>query len=162
MHSIIYQISNQPISKEEHIGVDHIEAGDMTSLDYAYETSEEERKENIRCLAERILPKDMFSLSEDGETLVFQSGFAEWRKGNLDTIHTRVADINEENIMEWVGPAYQLQKAILNPLCTDALFVTDFSNGYGLAERSRELMTIIGNLEIGDKLYVGAVFGYHF
>lgn len=51
MHSIIYQISNQPISKEEHIGVDHIEAGDMTSLDYAYETSEEERKENIRCLA---------------------------------------------------------------------------------------------------------------
>ena len=73
-----------------------------------------------------------------------------------------MADINEENIMKWVGPAYQLQKAILNPLCTDALFVTDFSNGYGLAERSRELMTIIGNLEIGDKLYVGAVFGYHF
>lgn len=104
----------------------------------------------------------MFSLSEDGETLVFQSGFAEWRKGNLDTIHTRVADINEENIMEWVGPAYQLQKAILNPLNTDALFVTDFANGYGLAERSRELMTIIGSLEIGDKLYIGAVFGYHF
>ena len=100
--------------------------------------------------------------NEDGETIVYQSGFAEWRKSYLDTIHTRMADINEENIMKWVGPAYQLQKAILNPLCTDALFVTDFSNGYGLAERSRELMTIIGNLEIGDKLYVGAVFGYHF
>lgn len=162
MHSIIYQISNQPISKEEHIGVDHIEAGDMTSLDYAYESSEEERKENIRCLVEHILPKEMFSLNEDGETIVYQSGFAEWRKSYLDTIHTRMADINEENIMKWVGPAYQLQKAILNPLCTDALFVTDFSNGYGLAERSRELMTIIGSLEIGDKLYIGAVFGYHF
>ncbi|WP_368167812.1 hypothetical protein, partial [Bacteroides fragilis] len=117
---------------------------------------------NIRCLVEHILPKEMFSLNEDGETIVYQSGFAEWRKSYLDTIHTRMADINEENIMKWVGPAYQLQKAILNPLCTDALFVTDFSNGYGLAERSRELMTIIGNLEIGDKLYVGAVFGYHF
>lgn len=101
MHSIIYQISNQPISKEEHIGVDHIEAGDMTSLDYAYESSEEERKENIRCLVEHILPKEMFSLNEDGETIVYQSGFAEWRKSYLDTIHTRMADINEENIMKW-------------------------------------------------------------
>lgn len=69
MHSIIYQISNQPISKEEHIGVDHIEAGDMTSLDYAYESSEEERKENIRCLVEHILPKEMFPLTRTEKRL---------------------------------------------------------------------------------------------
>ncbi len=162
MHSIIFQISDQPIAKEKRIGIDHIETGDMASLDYAYKNSEEERKENIRCLVERILPKGMFTLGGDGETLVFQGGFAEWRKSYLDTIHNKVADINEANIMEWVGPAYRLQKAILNPLCTDALFITDFGNGYGLAERSRELMTMIGNRQTGERLYMGTVVGYHF
>ena len=64
--------------------------------------------------------------------------------------------------LECLGPAYQLQKAILNPLDTDALFITDFANCYGLAERSRELMTMIGNLQTGERLYIGAVVGYHF
>lgn len=162
MHSIIYQISDQPITRDEFISIDHIEGGDMTSFDYAYENIEEERKEYIRDLVERILSKGMFKLGEDGETLVFQGGFTEWRKSYLDTIRCKVAAIDEENIMKWVGPAYQLQKAILNPLDTDALFITDFANGYGLAERSRELMTIIGNLQTGERLYIGAVVGYHF
>ena len=162
MHSIIFQISDRPIAKEEHIGIDHIEGGDMTSFDYAYEISEEERKKCIRDIVERILPKGMFTLGEDGETLVFQGGFTEWRKSYLDIIRGKVEEIDEENIMKWVGPAYQLQKAILNPLDTDALFITDFANGYGLAERSRELMTMIGNLQTGERLYIGAVMGYHF
>ena len=162
MHSIIFQISDQPITREERIGIDHIEAGDMTSLDYAYEVSEEERKESIHDLVERILPKGMFTLGEDGDTLAFQGGFTEWRKRYLDTIRCKVEDIDEENVMQWVGPAYQLQKAILNPLATDTLFVTDFANNYGLAERSRELMTMIGNLPTGERLYIGAVVGYHF
>lgn len=162
MHSIIFQISDQPIAKEEFIGIDHIEAGDMTSFDYAYENSDEERKECIHDLVGRILPKGMFTLDEDGETLVFQGGFTEWRKSYLDTIRCKVEDIDEGNIMKWVGPAYQLQKAILNPLETDALFITDFADCYGLAERSRELMTMIGNLQTGERLYIGAVVGYHF
>ncbi len=162
MHSIIFQISDQPIVKEERIGIDHIEAVDMTSFDYACEISEEERKECIHDIVERILPKGMFTLGEDGETLVFQGGFTEWRKIYLDTIRCKVKDIDEENIMKWVGPAYQLQKTILNPLETDALFITDFANGHGLAELSRELMTMIGNLQTGERLYIGAVGGYHF
>lgn len=162
MHSIIFQISDQPIAKEERIGIDHIEAGDMTSFDYAYEYSEEECKESICYLVERILPKGMFTLSEDGDTLVFQGGFKEWKKEYLRTIRSKVEDIEEDNIMKWVGPAYQLQKAILNPLGTDALFVTDFANCYGLAERSRELMIMIGNLQVGKRIYIGAVMGYHF
>lgn len=162
MHSVIYQISDQPIAKEERIGIDNIEAGDMTSFDYAYEISEEERKECIRDLVERILPKGMFTLGEDGETLVFQGGLAEWRKGYFDTIRCKVEEIDEENILKWVGTTYQLQKSILNPLATDTLFITDFANNYGLAERSRELMTMIGNLQTGERLYIGAVIGYHF
>ena len=103
MYSIIFQISDQPIAREERIGIDHIEAGDMTSFDYAYEVSEKERKECIQDLVERILPKGMSELGEDGETLVFQGGFTEWRKIYLDTIRCKVEDIDEENIMKWIG-----------------------------------------------------------
>ena len=162
MHSVIYQISDQPITIDEFIGIDHIEVGDMTSFDYAYEISVEEREECIRDLVKRILPTGMFTLGEDGGTLVFQGGFTEWRKSYLDIIRCKMEEIDEENIMKWVGPAYQLQKTILNPLETDALFITDFADCYGQAERSRELMTMIGNLQTGERLYIGAVMGYHF
>lgn len=55
----------------------------------------------------------------------------------------------------------QLKKAIINPLGVDALFVTEFYGGAGTAERSADLMDIIARLKKGDKLYIGAILGYH-
>ena len=78
----------------------------------------------------------------------------------LDLIRTRTEAINEENIMEWIGPAYQLQKAIVNPLDSVDYYVTE-SDSYGTAERSRDLMLMVGRLEAGAKLYIGEVLGYH-
>ena len=57
MHSLIYQISTEPISKAEYIGTDHIEAGEMTTIDYAYDIDTAKRKALIKELAGRILPK---------------------------------------------------------------------------------------------------------
>jgi len=162
MHNIIYQISSEPISEKAFIGTDNIENGDMVSIDYAYDTKAEERSEFITALAEEVLPKGMFTVNADGETLTYQGGFAEWRKTYLALIRTKAADINAENIMEWIGPTFQLQKAIVNPLCTDALFVTDFAAGYALAERSREFMAMVSRMHKGDTLHIGAIVGYHF
>ena len=39
------------------------------------------------------------------------------------------------------------KKAIINPLCVDALFVTEFYGGAGTAERSADLMDIIARLK---------------
>lgn len=78
----------------------------------------------------------------------------------LVLIRTRTEAINEENIMEWIGPAYQLQKAIVNPLDSVDYYVTE-SDSYGTAERSRDLMLMVGRLEAGAKLYIGEVLGYH-
>ena len=55
----------------------------------------------------------------------------------------------------------QLKKAIINPLGVDALFVTEFYGGAGTAERSADLMDIIARLKKGDRLYIGAILGYH-
>ena len=52
-------------------------------------------------------------------------------------------------------------KAIINPLGVDALFVTEFYGGAATPERSADLMDIIARLKTGDRLYLGAILGYH-
>ncbi len=116
MHSLIYQISTEPVSKAEYIGTDHIEAGEMISIDYAYDIDTAKRKALIKELAERILPKGMVAAGQDGETLTYQGGFAEWRKSYIELIQAKAASITEADVMKWIGPTYQLQKAIVNPL----------------------------------------------
>lgn len=64
--------------------------------------------------------------------------------------------------MKWIGPTYQLQKAIVNSLETNTLFVTDYDTSYALAERSKELKTMIERLDKGAQLYIGTIAGYHF
>lgn len=162
MHSNIFQISDRPIEADDIIGIDRVTAGDMASIDYTQEVSVAERKAKIRILVESILPKGMFALCEDGETIAYTGGFTEWRKSYISNIRAKAEDIDEGNVMKWIGPAYQLKKAILNPLDTNFLFVTDFCDGCGLAERSRELMILVGNLQAGERLYIGAVLDYHF
>lgn len=34
MHSLIFQISDHPIAEDNYIGIDHVEAGEMASIDY--------------------------------------------------------------------------------------------------------------------------------
>ena len=89
MHGIIYQISDSPIDRDNYIGVDTVSEGDMVGFDYLYDTTEEERRKQIQYLVEHTLPKGMFTIGTDGETLVYQGGFAEWRKTYLDASYQR-------------------------------------------------------------------------
>lgn len=161
MFSTIFQLSNRPIEKREYIGIEHVGQGDMVYMDYICEIDSEDRKREIMNLAERILPEGMFTLNAD-ETLTYNGGFTEWRKTYLDLIRKRTDALTEKNIMEWAGTVYHLQKAILNPLATDCLFITEFCDEHGTAERSRELMRLVETLAAGEKLYIGAVIGYRF
>lgn len=162
MHSKIFQLSTEPISKEEYIGTENIENGEMVTMDYAYDIKDEGRTALIISLVADILPKGMFVLDTDCATLVYQGGFSQWRKEYLSLIQAKTAEITTANIMDWIGPTFQLQKAIVNPLMTDILFVTDFAACYALAERSREFMSMVSRMHKGDKLYIGAILGYHF
>lgn len=162
MHSTIFQIADKPIQPDEYVGVDNIEAGEMASIFYAREVEKTERAERIKILVGRILPKDMFAVSPDGETLIYKGGFTEWNRKYTATLLEKANVINETNVFKYIGPAYQLQKAIVNPLDSDTLFVTTFYGRSGTAERSRELMRLIGSLQIGARLYFGAILDYHF
>lgn len=160
MRGTIYQINTEHIDRDDYISVDTVSEGEMAGFGSLCETEEGKRSEIIRYLVERILPKGMFTIEADGETLVYQGGFEKWRKSYLDLIRVRTEAISEDNIMEWVGPAYQLQKAIVNPLDTSAYFVTE-SNRFGTAERSRDLMLLVGRLKEGARLFIGEILVYH-
>lgn len=162
MHSTIFQIATRPILPDEYVGIDNIEAGEMTSIFYCRETERSERAERINILVGRVLPKGMFSVSPDGETLIYKGGFTEWNRKYAASLVEKASVINDTNVFKYIGPAYQFQKAIVNPLDTDSLFITEFCDCSGTAERSRELMRLIGSLQIGARLYVGAILDYHF
>ena len=160
MHGIIYQISIQPIDPDDYIGVDTVAEGEMADFDYLDDTPEADRHEHIQYLVDHTLPKGMFIIDTDGGTLVYQGGFAEWRKTYLSLLRTKTEAISEENIMEWTGPVYQLQKAIVNPLdSADYFVIEEICNGS--AERSRDLMLLISQLEVGAKIYIGEILSYH-
>ncbi len=161
MHSYIYQISQCPIGSVEYIGQDHIEAGEMASIDYCDEIEPSERMAALHNLVGRVLPAGMFTINPDGGSLTYQGGFTEWDREYVRSLLDKAASVNKANVFKYIGPAYQLQKAIVNPLGTDSLFVTDYADGIGTAERSRQLMRIIGGLQIGEKLYIGAILNYH-
>ena len=160
MHSTIYQISTEPIVENDYLNSDRIVAGENASISYLYENSEDGRKFDIRFLLEHILPKGMFTPTEEN-TLTYNGGFAIWRKSHFDNIKAISAELTPANVMKWNGPIGQLKKAIINPLGVDALFVTEFYDGAGTAERSADLMDIIARLKKGDRLYIGAILGYH-
>ena len=161
MHGKIYQIGTKPIDSDDYVDIDVISEGEMVCFDYLDDTEPMERKHLIRAFVDNTLPKGMFTVDADGETLTYQGGFAEWKKQYIELLHNRVAAIDETNIMDWLGPTRQLQKAIVNPLNTDVYFVVDFGNGYATADRSRDFMYIVKDLEPGAKLYIGAILDYH-
>ena len=160
MHSTIYQISTEPIAENDYLNIDSIVAGENASISYVCENSEDGRKFDIRFLLKHILPKGMFTPTEES-TLTYNGGFAIWRKSHFDNIKAISAELTPANVMKWNGPIGQLKKAIINPLGVDALFVTEFYGGAGTAERSADLMDIIARLKKGYKLYIGAILGYH-
>lgn len=162
MHSGIFQISVLPLTQEEFVSVDNIERGDMVSMDYAYDISAEERIEKLQTLVRHILPKGMFELDIESAILTYKGGIEAWKKQQMEILKERAGEVKEENMIQWIGPAYQLQKAIVNPLDTSFVFITEACGSFGVAERSRDLMIMANRLKEGDKLFVGAVYGYHY
>ena len=160
MHSTIYQIDIKPIAETDILRLDNIVAGEMASISYVSENNEDGRLFDIKCLVEHILPKGMFTLSVK-DTLTYNGGFNMWKKAHFDHIKELSSKLTPANVMKWSGPIGQLKKAISNPLGTSALFVTDFYGGGGTAECSADLMDMVSGLKKGDKLYLGAILGYH-
>lgn len=161
MRSIIYQIARAPIGKEEYVDVDNVYAGEFVSIDYVYELDDEKRKEAITMLVDNILPKGLFTLNEDECSLTYMGGLNQWKQNHIDRLIGIAKTLTPKNVLKYFGPLYDIQKSLINPLNTTSIFVMDTEANSGTAEKSGELMCMLDYLKVGDKIYIGEVFGYH-
>lgn len=159
MHAWIYQISDSPI--EEFINEDTLNQGGGTDYDYCAEISEEERKTAIDTLWADILPKGMFKMIDES-TLLYYGGFDEWKQKWVESIQQKASQLNRDNVMDYVGIAYHLERELKNPLDASSHFYLCGDSSQTFAEESVEFMRWIGGLKVGSKIYIGGVVDFHF
>lgn len=160
MHSRIFQISTEPIVKENYLNEDTLYQGDGSFYDYCSNIDDVERKENIACLVKDILPKGMFELLGD-DAMRYNGGLEQWKEEYVTNIHKRADALTVENMLEW-SSTYYLKRAIINPLDTEYHFYLDGSGCQSFAEQSFAFMQFVSTLEPGTILYIGGVIDYHF
>ena len=161
MHSIIFQITTKEVSGSNLLNEDTLLQGDGTPYDYCSAINEEVRINAIQTLVKEILPKGMFEQT-GANTMVYKGGIEEWKHSCIAGIRAKAEELTPENITDWVGPIYQLEKALKNPLGTGYRFYLDAEGGQSYAEESFELLRFVDGLEVGTTLYFGGVIDYHF
>lgn len=157
MHSKIIQVSNSPIEEDELLN-ENLDVYNLPHVDYLYDDiSDFEKRDAINNLCENILPKGMLTLNDDG-TATYTGGIKEWNKRYCQLIKMHASLVNDANVLDYIGPSYQLEKIIRNPLETSYLFYFHYDR---LAEESADFMRFIATLNVGDTVYFGNVIGYH-
>lgn len=141
MHSRIFQISKMWIGKENYLNEDTLHQGDGSFYDYCAEIDDEERKEDIRYLVNTALPKDMFELVGD-DTMRYIGGVEQWKENFVTNIRKKAEAITTENMLEFVGPVYQLEKALENPLDIAYHFYLDGEGYQSFAENLLHLWSL--------------------
>ena len=161
MHSKIFQITKNKLKKENFLTEDTLFQGEGSRYDYCSEIDEDERQDVIQILVNEILPKGMFELINDN-ILIYKGGIEKWKDDYISNIKTKTQELTPDNITEWIGSVYQLEKTIKNPLDTGFQFYFEEEPLQGYAEESYGLLCFINGLEKGARLYIGGVIDYHF
>lgn len=161
MHSRIFQISTMRIDKENYLNEDTLQQGDGSYYDYCSDIDDDGRKEDITNLVNYALPKGMFELvSEDA--IRYNGGVEQWKEEYVANIHKKAEAITTKNMLDFIGPVYQLEKALENPLDIAYHFYLDGEGSQSFAEKSFAFMEFVCSLEPGATLYIGGVIDYHF
>ena len=59
----------------------------------------------------------MFELVSD-DTIRYKGGAERWREDFIADIRSRAEALTPESVQDWIGPVYQLEKFLKNPLDT--------------------------------------------
>ena len=161
MHSKIYQITEERIENDNFITERTFDDGHYDFYDYCAEITDEERKHAIDSLVKNLLPTGMFSLVDnENDTLVYNGGADEWKENWVKQIQLKALAITPQNVTDWIGEAYSLEKELVNPLDVGSRFVTDTFPSTD-AQQSGDFMKMISSLRPGAKLYIGGVLDFH-
>ncbi len=161
MHSKIFQITQTRVNKDNYLNEDTLSQGDDGFFDYCAEIDDEERKFHIDNLVNNILPKGMFELISD-DTMRYNGGAEQWRENFVADIRRRAEAITPDSVQDWIGPVYQLEKFLKNPLDTAYWFYLNEERWQSYAEQSYEFLRQVCEFEPGTILYIGGIIDYHF
>ena len=161
MHSKIFQITQTRVDRDNYLNEDTLTQGDGSFFDYCGKIDDEERKFHIDNLVNNILPKGMFEFTSD-DTIRYNGGAEQWREDFTADIRRRAEAITPDSVQNWIGPVYQLEKFLKNPLDTAYWFYLDEEGWQSYAEQSYEFLRQVFELEPGTELYIGGVIDYHF
>ena len=156
MHSKIFQITTVKVTNEGRLTENTLTQGDGSFYDYCMEIEPDIRKQCIDILVNKILPSGMFELTGE-DTLLYKGGAEQWKKEFVAYIQAKASELTTENVQDWIGPVYQLEKALKNPLETAFQFYMDEERFTRSAEESYEFMRRICEMEPGTPLYIGGV-----
>ena len=161
MHAKVFQITKARVDKDDILDENTLTQGDGSWYDYCQNVSKEYRTELIDYLVNTILPKGMFTLV-DSDEMVYNGGADEWKAKWVKAIHDKAMEVTIDNVLDWIGPTYQLEKELKNPLHTDHHFYLSEDSCQSYAEPSAELMEMVCGLPVGTHLYFGGVIDFHF
>lgn len=161
MHSKIFQITTKKVSKEAWLNEDTLYQGEMSDFDYCAEIDDELRRESIHALWRKLFWTRMFELTSES-TILYKGGAEEWKKKFVESLHYKVSEVKPENVCEWVGPLYRLEKYISNCLDTSFKFYTDEQLECCSACESTDFMLWVCKLEPNTTLHIGGVIDYHY
>lgn len=159
MHSRIYQISPNPIDTDDYPS-DHEITDSSSWIDYALEIDDEdERREEIQDLVEWRLPKGMFELNADGESITYKGGMEQWRRDFVERLHGLAGAITSQNVYNSMK-LFELTHGIKWPFGNETMFI--FEEDPAARTNGDFMECYVNDLNIGDVLYIGAVFDYHY
>lgn len=161
MHAKIFQITKSRVDKDNILNEHTLTQGEGSWYDYCQKISDTMRKEMIDVLVNELLPEGMFTLIGEDE-MVYNGGANEWKAKWVKAIHDKAREITTENVLNYSGPAYQLEGEVENPLHTESHFYLSEETCQSYAERSAELMRMVCSLPVGTHLYIGGVIDFHF
>lgn len=156
MHSNIFQVSATPISYDNFLTSEYFYEDAHDFADYIGDEYEDEaRTEKIQLFAKHY--KDLFDL--DGEVLVFK-GLGSFLHDWAEALKEAANKLNEDNILKELN-LYRLERLTQTTHTdNDARFFIDDWNNY--AGDFGDFISWLSRLEVGTRIYFGAVIDFHF
>lgn len=162
MRSLIFQISNRPLTQSEWASEDVlVNLRSKFDIDYVITLKGNERKRALKKGLKKVLPSGLFTFNADDCSLTYNGGIDEWCKHFVYCINLVVNSITPENVIDMKDMGiYNLDKLIFGYGKYTQFVSAECDELFGLVDFMKYYVKPLNN--VGDKLYISGVYSCHF
>lgn len=155
MHSLILELTRERVNKDGWVG--EIDLREDHEIDYARKLEGDERDEAIRRFYTTSWLGTFLQRGEEPDTLVYKRGLASAKDEWYSELHKLVSEAEKSRTSD----LYSLRQTIDYPFGGFTRYVLSDWSGTSYSCPTRELLELLDEMKIGDKLYINSVFDYH-